>query len=222
MKKYKGVRYEFRPKSYWEELDPLSVILRNVTGENRRQMIKDYWERGQLDQLSPKLLSDSADAETRVGLGRIAPCFMGGEYLPEYLLGEVEIARICLASTTCDVISLRARPNEAGIAYRIVDEYEGNFLLPITQSLLPLTLSELILQFEDGGLKDMDCSGGLALGYNNMNAEYSDFESLRHFTRISSDTYRQLQAHFETVFEEWVQESCSRRDSKAGVQGGAA
>jgi len=111
-------------------------------------------------------------------------------YLPGYHVGEVEIARICLRSTTSDVISLRARPNEAGIAYRIVDEYEGKFFLPITQSKLPLTLAELVQQFEDGELNELDWGGGLSLGYNNMNADAgSDFEELRHFTRISSSIY---------------------------------
>jgi len=39
MKKYKGIRYSFRPKSYWAEPDPLTAILRNVTGGNPRRMI---------------------------------------------------------------------------------------------------------------------------------------------------------------------------------------
>lgn len=214
MKKYTGIRYGFRPKTYWDDLDPLAAILRNVTGENRRSMIKDYWAQGRIEQLDPKLLSDVADDNVRTNLGRIHPSFMGGEYLPGYKLGEVEIARICLRSTTSDVISLRARPNEAGIAYRIVDEYDGEFHLPITQSKLPLTLAELVQQFEEGKLTELDYGGGLALGYNNMNAEGCSFEDLRHFTRIESDIYPQLVTHFENVFEEWVKESCAERDAE--------
>ncbi len=94
-------------------------------------MITDYWNAGKLEELDPALLHDVPHDAARQSLGRIHPSFMGGEYLPGYLPGEVEIARICLRSTTSDVISLRARPNEAGIAYRIADEYEGNFSLPI-------------------------------------------------------------------------------------------
>lgn len=222
MKTYPGIKYSFRPLSYWEDSDPLSAILRNVTGENRRQMIKDYWSQGRLEQLDPRLLEDLADDDTRTSLGRIHPSFMGGEYLPGYHIGEVEIARICLRSTTSDVISLRARPNEAGIAYRILDEYDGKFHLPITQSKLPLTLAELVQQFEEGQLNELDYGGGLALGYNNMNAEGCDFEDLRHFTRIVSDIYRQLETHFEHVFEEWVQESCAERDAENAEKGGAS
>jgi hypothetical protein len=40
---------------------------------------------------------------------------MGGEYLPNYGRQEVEIARIALASTASDVISLRARPSGSRI-----------------------------------------------------------------------------------------------------------
>lgn len=218
MKKYRGIRYGFRPKSYWEDADPLSAILRNVTGENRRQMITDYWRAGRLEELDPAILQDEPDPDTRTRLGRIHPSFMGGEFLPGYLLGEVEIARICLRSTTSDVISLRARPNEAGIAYRVEDEYKGEFTLPIPTSEKPLTLGELVRQFEEGRLKQLDCGGGLALGYNNMNAEYSDFEELRHFTHIYSPIYRQLSTHFENVFEDWVKESCAERDAEVSEE----
>ena len=222
MKKYKGIRYGFRPKSYWHDLDPLSAILRNVTGENRRQMITDYWNAGRVEELDPALLLDEPSDDVRKRLGRIHPSFMGGEYLPPYLHGEVEIARICLCSTTSDVISLRARPVTAGIGYRVVDEYDAEFYLPIASSKEPLNLAELIQQFEDGELEGLDHPGGLALGYNNMNAESCDYENLRHFTRITSPIYRHLEQHFECVFEEWVMQSCAERDAKNVEKGGAS
>lgn len=223
MTKYKGIRYGFRPQSYWTDTDPLSAILRNVKGENRRQMIADYWKAGRLEELDPAILQDEADDDTRQRLGRIHPSFMGGEYLPSYLPGEVEIARICLRSTTSDVITLRARRVPEGIAYRVEDEYEGEFTLPIPVSPLPLTLSEVISQFEEGQLKDLDWGGGLALGYNNMNAQASDPERLRHFTRIRSDIYRQLETHFEHVFDDWVRETAEARAKAAqGGVGGAS
>ena len=223
MKKYRGIRYGFRPKSYWTETDPLSAILRNVTGENRRQMITDSWNAGELEALNPALLQDEASPDLVVGLGRIHPSFMGGEYLPPYLPGEVEIARIRLQSTTSDIISLRARPDPAGIAYRAVDEYGGKFRLPIPVSTAPLSLGELVEQFHRGRLEDWDWGGGLALGYNNMNAEFTDFEGLRHFTGIRSTIYRQLERHFEHVFEDWVEELRAERAAEATAgDGGAA
>ena len=217
MKKYKGIRYGFRPKSYWEETDPLSAILRNVTGENRRQMITDYWVSGRFDELDSSLLNDELDDETRNNLGGIHPSFMGGEYLASYLPGEVEIARIKLKSTTSDVISLRARPIPEGIAYRVVDEYDAKFTLPIPRSTEPLSLAELIRQFDKGSLEDgFDISVGLALGYNWLNLDDDNYESLRDFTSVSSGIYRQLHAHFEHVYDDWL-DQC-RKDQKEDAE----
>ncbi len=50
---------------------------------------------------------------------------MGDEYLPDYLPGEVEIARVSLRSVTADMIALRARPEGVGIRYRWVAEQEA-------------------------------------------------------------------------------------------------
>lgn len=217
MKKYPNIIYGFRPASYWEDADPLAAILRNVTGKNRREMIRDYWKAGKLEELDSALLADEVDEDTRQRLGRIHPSFMGGEYLPGYLLGEVEIARICLQSTTSDVIGLRAHPTPTGIGYRVVDEYEATFFLPITSSKKPLTLTQLIRQFDDGELEgDFVPTGGLALGYNNLNAESGDYEELRHFTRIESGLYPHLADHFEHVFEDWVTTSVKERDREVG------
>ena len=217
MKKYHGIDYGFRPKSYWDATDPGSAILRNVTGENRRQIIAEFLKDETLEDLDPALLQDEADKDSRERLGRIHPSFLGGEYLPGYHPGEVEIARICLQSTTSDVVTLRARPVPQGIAYRVEDEYQGQFTLPIAVSAVPLTLAEVVRQFEQGRLKELDYEGGLALGYNNMNAEGGDVESLRHFTTIKSIAYRQLGAHFEHVFEDWVKESSEECD-EGGAQ----
>jgi hypothetical protein len=213
MKLCQGIRYRFRPKSYWAETDPLSAILRNVTGENRRKMIIDYWESGRIEQLESSLLRDEVDEQTRTNLGGIHPSFMGGEFLPPYLPGELEIARITLKSTTCDVISLRARPLREGIAYRCVDEYEAVFKLPIPRSTEPLTLKELIRQFDQGSLKggSFDQKGGLALRYNWLNVVGDNHESLRHFTSISSPIYRQLHDHYEEIYDDWLAECVSYR-----------
>ena len=218
MKKYNDIDYDFRPESYWDDSDPLAAILRNVTGENRRQMITDYWNAGRLEELDPELLQDEPDESSRIRLGQIHPSFMGGEYLPSYLPGETEIARICLQSTTSDVIALRARPVPDGIAYQLVDEYESKFSLPIATSSEPLTLAEVVNQFEDGGFTEQDGEGGLELSFNKMNAGSGDFENLQHFTRITSTCYHQLEEHFESVFEDWVDESCEERDRAANEE----
>ncbi len=208
MKHYPGIDYGFRPESYWDDDDPLQAILRNVKGENRRQLIRNYAASGRLEELDAELLRDEVDPGTRERLGRIHPSFMGGEYLPGYLPGEVEIARICLRSTTADVVTVRARPTATGqIAYRVEDEYKAQFKLPFITSKYPLTLADLIQLLDEGTLDDSGFpSGGLSLGYNNLNLGDCGYRHLRGFTRIGSDFYRKLEKHYDRVFDEWVAE----------------
>ena len=92
-----------------------------------------YWDGGGLEQ------GDS-------GFQRSQPAvFQGlvGEYLPGKKEGEVEIVYIEMRSTTGDVMSLRAMPDQSGIQYRLVDEYEEVYELPFTTSAEPLTFSEI-------------------------------------------------------------------------------
>jgi hypothetical protein len=94
-----GIDYEFRSESFWTAAsNPLAAVLRNVKGRNRREMIREYYGAGKLDELSNELLRDSLNEEVRISLGKIHPTFIGGEYLPGYRRQEVEIARIALSS----------------------------------------------------------------------------------------------------------------------------
>ena len=68
-----------------------------------------------------------------------------GEYLPNKEDGEVEIVFVETASTTGDVMSLRAKPDKKGIRYRMVDEYEQAYDLPFLTSAGPLSF---LIRFE--------------------------------------------------------------------------
>jgi hypothetical protein len=208
---YVGINYDFRPESYWAAANnPLEAALRNVKGRNRREMIRDYHQAGILEQLHENLLADTLDDERRVSLGQIHPSFMGGEYLPNYHRSEVEIARIELESTTCDVISLRARPVGSRIKYRLVDEYESEFRLPQRTSSRPFSLSELIRFLDSveqiGNGEPSWSQFGFVLSWNQCNLECgADLETLRDFTRVSSDYYPDLASHYAQAIEEWYE-----------------
>ena len=117
---------DFRPRSYWENLDDHSEVATKVKGELRRKVAKELDESGIYD---PIISAESLSEEQLIAAGRVHPMFMGGEYLPDQLPNEVEIARVTLKSTTMDVISIRARRTKNRIIYRIIDEYsdEGLF-----------------------------------------------------------------------------------------------
>jgi hypothetical protein len=56
------------------------------------------------------------------------PFYDVGEFLPSFNKGSQEIARICLSSSTGDVISIRAKKNKNGYQIEVVDEYETEFI----------------------------------------------------------------------------------------------
>ncbi len=68
------------------------------------------------------LYGSSQTTETR------RPYFDVGEHLPRISAGYFEIARISLASSTGDVISIRAKINKNSIRIKVVDEYDTNFI----------------------------------------------------------------------------------------------
>jgi hypothetical protein len=223
MKRYSGIDYDFRPESYWSASDPLSLILSHVKGTNRRQMIRDYWNAGLLKELDDQLLKDTLTVAERKRLGRIHPSFMGGEYLPEFKIGEEEIVRVQLASITNDVISVRARPVSGGIAWRAVDEYpeDGEYCLTPEVSRGPLTLGELIELLDGAKHTAIELEGGLPLGWNNVNLD-GDSEvgasELRHFTSLESSLYPGLDQHYEHVHDDWEAEHTPADVSEGGEE----
>ena len=205
MKRYKEIDYTFQPESYWLDSTVLQALLRDVKGVQRRKMIVDYYENGTIDQLEDTFLQASLSEDQRQRFGLIHPSFMGGEYLPDCIAGETEIARIELESTLADVTSIRAKREGDEYRYSVVDEHGDTYSLQIETSLDPLTLDELI-DFIDYSEQNGGWPGGLSLCYNNANNESLSRERLLHFTRISSEIYPQLEEHYENVFSDWVEE----------------
>ena len=207
MKRYRGIKYSFRPKSYWDEDNVLQALLRDVKGAERRKMIKAYYEGGNFQELEESFTKASLSDEERYRLASIHPMFMGGEYLPDCNSNETEIARVTLRSTMQDVISIRAKGEDGELHYSVADEYDDHeFSLWTDSSLKPFTLKELI-EFLDKSSQGLGYPGGLSLSYNNSNADSGlDRESLEDFTTISSEIYSQLEEHYDRVFADWVAE----------------
>lgn len=156
---------DYRPASYFGADDVETHLLTQVKGEWRRKLLLDALESGEIDEVPPSLLSPGLDDDLRRAVGGLHPGFMGGEYLPGFHDGEVEIARIRVASTMSDVTSVYARRQGKRIAYRVVDEHEGDTLSDRTTrtSMQPLTMRELL----DFFLRGWDLYEVLELNYGN-------------------------------------------------------
>jgi hypothetical protein len=203
---------EFRPSTYWEYKDALSIVLRPIKGRLRREMVADvltatgekrrrYRELlGDLDQL---LFTPDGGPGWRAEMGRVDPRWMGGEYLPDLLSGEVEIARISLESITYDVYSLRAHRDQGVIHYRMEDEYESDWELKRRESREPLTMGELITLIDASRMNGVD-SNDLTDWLRDRTAEHGDVEEAAAFVTVSSEFYPELQSYYDAKARAWA------------------
>lgn len=211
-----GIDLEFRPASYWDAPDPVSAIVQNIKGQQRRRMARDFLDspvanalNDTLGPIDDGLLADRVGDADRIALGRIHPSFMGGEYLPDYGVGEVEIARVVLQSSTQDVYSLRARRSRPGgrIRYRLLDEYEGTYELTPASSTRSLSLRELIhlLDTVEG---DIDTGGdGLVLCWAAQQLEHGDDpDDAIAFVSVESSVYPRLTRYYDARLRSWAAE----------------
>jgi hypothetical protein len=208
----------FRPDSYWEHDNPVSAIVSNVKGTYRRQRITEiltYESKGhELVEPLPWLANHPEFYEDDPGdgiprrLAGIHPTLMGGEFLPTYFPGEVEIARIELESTTADVCSIRARRRSRGskILYRVVDEYPeyGGWKLRVRSSSRPLTFRRMVELIDTAvsPFTDPECRDLTDAMRDNAGDELDLAGS---FVSVSSHFYPDLEAYYERKAELWHQ-----------------
>ncbi len=186
----------------------------NIKGDARRNYLNSLVDSGQPTNRRPEDLADSLSHEHRRAAGIVHPSLMGGEYLPDCLRGEVEIARIMMASATRDVQSIRARPLPPGnrrIRYRVVDEYNAEYTLDRSYSLRPLTLVALTRLMErawyEGNYQR------LVVGFLEFSADCgADADAYRHFLTISSDVHPELSACHEERIERWYRRWQAQRE----------
>lgn len=190
---------DFRPVYFGPE-DLKKHFGARVKGELRRQAAMDMADSGNFDE---KVMSSELSDDHRQAVGAVHPWLMGGEYLPDFLEGEVEIARVTLASTTMDVTSIRAQKSDRSYNYRIVDEYENEFDFEPRSSEAPLSMKELI-GIIDGcelvtGPRDMNLEGG------------STPEEIYNFATVTSVFYPDLEAYYTETNDDWLEENNKRR-----------
>jgi hypothetical protein len=203
--------FAFRPISYWDHADPVSAILSNIKGETRRRWVREFVTGrapARLGEIPAGFFEPSLDTGTRSQLGAMNPSCIGGECLPDYLPGEVEIARVVLESTTQDVISFRARRRRSGrrIFYRVVDEYPqtGHWVCSPASSAQPLTLAQMIRLIDTARSADMDEYAGSLIDLLREGQEGCEPHQLAKFVTVESDIYPGLSAYYREQAQLWL------------------
>jgi hypothetical protein len=159
-----GFDYDFRPASYFEDIDLKTTLLSSISGEQRRRDVEERLASGDFDpQVWGEWLTDSTlDPDTRSLLSSAHPGLMSGEYLPPMGAQDIEIARVVLASVTGDVISVRARRDHGsagGIVYLVVDEYGTEYRLAQERSARPLPLANCEVKLSFFWATSLDVGG---------------------------------------------------------------
>ena len=200
---------DFGPETYWPWLPEPALMLARIKGLARRAAARAVLEAGGPAALDPSLFEESLAETERRAVGRLHPSFMGGEYLPDLRELEVEIARIELASTMRDVISVRARPEGAHPAYSVVDEYETAFAFCPDSSSRPLTLGQLVSLIESIRVEEAHHAAypegpGLPAGFRQIQSEW-DLGEAACFVTVSSELYPQLELYYENDARAWLE-----------------
>ncbi|HYD15857.1 MAG TPA: hypothetical protein VEA77_05605, partial [Hyphomicrobium sp.] len=169
---------DFRPASYWDLSDPVTVVLSAIAGQHRRSLARSVLTglaAGELPDpgyLPEELFAERLDDHRRASFTAIRAALTFGEYLPALAEGSVEIAR--LAFTLKDegnVLSIRAfRDVGRFIRYCVVDEHETQFTLNAPRSKRPLTLEELASLVES----IRPTSSAIAAAWNERADEFKD------------------------------------------------
>ena len=138
------------------------------------------------------------------------PRVWGGEFLPALAPEHIEIARVSMASTTSDQVSIRALREVDHIRYSIVGEYEDeegmSYDLPFETSNSPLSMQEL-LAFMDGATyqNDLYPSGILSSSWFMMHEfGHDDVAGVNEFLSLSSPFYPSINACYLQLAADWL------------------
>ena len=147
---------QYRPASYW---NPGLTMIANIKGDIRQANAIDRYLEGRLERLPSWFFAESLSDEQLKDAVSQSRAWAGGESLPDYLEGEVEIARVTLHPGHRDVIAIRARPSGDGIAYRVVSEWKKVKESDLGASDTPLSQRELLARIADIRVDDAPLIG---------------------------------------------------------------
>lgn len=208
--------FDFAPADYRDVPSPAAALLLNIKGDLRRRLLRDILSGRAGPGLDPALWAETSSELATGILGRVHPQWLGGEFLPDYLAGEVEIARVTLDNVTRDVVSVRARYRRGRYRYRVVDEYGARWRFTPRTSVRPLAMWRLIQLIDTAQLGQArwpdltdelrDAHGGTA-------------DMAARFVEVSSDLYPQLELHYRRRAEQWLARSRSPRATGESVLG---
>jgi hypothetical protein len=204
---------DFTPNSYFNNLSFEQKIGSKVKGEIRRKVALNKIK---TETYPPELVGRRLNSFIREKQGKIHPHLMGGEYLPDMSSDESEICRIVLNSTTMDVISIKAKIENAKINYRVSDEYEDEeifaYSLKHITSQKPLSMSLLIENIDTCLLneiykgKETIYGTGLVHHYLKDCSLHSDRDETYSFVSVESAFYPQLNDYYQKQKLIWVDE----------------
>ena len=141
----KEIDSNYRPNSYFRPQKIETYLISEVKSAFVRSELERLLAEGREEEVKELLESQGVSLAAQKSLEAVHPMFMGGNYLPDKEPGEVEVARIEISSTTCDVTCLFAKKIDGRIHLRVVDEYEGDTLSGQAEMIVdsPLTLGEM-------------------------------------------------------------------------------
>ena len=204
--RHDSIDWAFRPETYFPQAQTPEQLLTRIKGQVRRELAQAAFDETGFRGLTEFLARESLPGGELQNWGRVHPMMMGGEYLPDLQAGEVEIARISLASVMGDQICVRARPKGGRIAYSVVDEYETEYHLSQKSSSRPLTLVELVRLLDQSYHSEEPDRGGLIVSHwNYIHEMEGDAESAVAFASIDSVWYPQLGEVYEKRATEWLE-----------------
>lgn len=212
---------DFRPAGY---RGGVSELLARIQGAHRRRLVEEAIRAGRLHEVPGCLLGEKAPDDYRQFVEALDFRNMGGEYLPRLRPNEVEVARVELpTTTTCDVISVRAREVTGGYRYAVVDEYQSRYRCSPGRSRRPLTLGQLIhlidTAYQDDEGTEEQWAG--VFGARDWHLDEGDEPAdLRHFYRVTSPFYPDLGRWYDEVAAEWVVEAERDRAENRDLESG--